>query len=86
MNPVKGSDQRGIRPVVIVIGNAMNDNFDICIVCQFTSTIRKYAGTVLIPKDDENNLEFDLKSYLFRLELYPKIAYCIESAEFQIPK
>jgi mRNA interferase MazF len=37
LNPVKGSEQRGIRPVVIVSGNAMNDNLQICIVCPLSS-------------------------------------------------
>lgn len=29
LNPIKGSEQRGVRPVVIVSGNAMNDNLGI---------------------------------------------------------
>ena len=33
LNPVKGSEQRGVRPVVILSGNSMNANLDICIVC-----------------------------------------------------
>jgi len=34
LNPLKGSEQQGIRPVVIVSGNAMNDNLGICIICR----------------------------------------------------
>jgi len=33
LNPVVGSEQQGIRPVVIISGNAMNNNLGISIVC-----------------------------------------------------
>ncbi|HBB93598.1 MAG TPA: transcription elongation factor GreAB, partial [Bacteroidales bacterium] len=29
LNPVHGSEQQGIRPVVIISGNAMNDNLGV---------------------------------------------------------
>ena len=44
LNPVKGSEQRGISPVVVLSGNAMNSNLDVCIVCPLSSKIKNYAG------------------------------------------
>ena len=44
LNPTKGREQRGIRPVVIISDNDMNDHMDICIVCPLTSKIKNYAG------------------------------------------
>ena len=48
LNPLKGSEQQGIRPVVIVSGNAMNDNFGSCIICPLTTKIKNYAGGIAL--------------------------------------
>ncbi len=39
LNPVKGKEQFGIRPVFIIIGNAMNDHLGNAIVCPLTTKI-----------------------------------------------
>ncbi|MCO6491517.1 MAG: type II toxin-antitoxin system PemK/MazF family toxin [Phaeodactylibacter sp.] len=56
LNPSKGNEQRGIRPVVIISGNAMNDHMGICIVCPLTSKVKKYAGCLVLEPDSKNNL------------------------------
>lgn len=56
LNPVQGSEQRGIRPVVIISGNAMNDHSGICIVCPLTSKLKNFAGCILLQPDNTNNL------------------------------
>jgi len=43
LNPVKGSEKEGLRPVVIVSGNAMNDNLPICIVYPLSSKINRLS-------------------------------------------
>jgi mRNA interferase MazF len=65
LNPVKGSEQRGIRPVVIVSGNAMNDNLGICIVCPLSSKIKNYAGCVILEKHVNLSLEKDSEIITF---------------------
>jgi mRNA interferase MazF len=67
LNPVKGSEQRGIRPVVIISGNSMNDNLGICIVCPLTSKIKSYAGCLVIKKDDLNGLTYDSEIITFQV-------------------
>jgi mRNA interferase MazF len=57
LNPVIGSEQSGIRPVVVISGNAMNDNLNICIVCPLSSSIKHYAGCIVLQKDDINHLD-----------------------------
>ena len=56
LNPTRGSEQRGIRPVVIISGNAMNDNLGSCIVCPLSTKIKRYAGCVVLTPDGANNL------------------------------
>lgn len=56
LNPIKGSEQSGIRPAVIVSGNALNDNMPVCIVCPVTKVIKGYAGCVIISPSESNGL------------------------------
>jgi mRNA interferase MazF len=73
LNPIKGSEQRGIRPVVIISGNAMNDNLDICIVCPLSSKIKNYAGCLILPKDKMNKLKEDSEIITFQIRAVSKI-------------
>ncbi len=67
LNPVKGSEQQGIRPVVIVSGNAMNDNLGICIICPLSSKIKNYAGCLALKKDSLNRLSEDSEVITFQI-------------------
>jgi mRNA interferase MazF len=67
LNPVKGSEQRGIRPVVVLSGNAMNSNLDVCIVCPLSSKIKNYAGCLLLKSDSVNGLEVDSEIITFQI-------------------
>jgi mRNA-degrading endonuclease toxin of MazEF toxin-antitoxin module len=33
LDPQRGKEQNGARPVVVISGNAMNDHFDLVIIC-----------------------------------------------------
>ena len=72
LNPVKGSEQHGIRPVVIVSGNAMNDNLGICIVCPLTSKIKNYAGGIVLNRDKINGLEQNSEVITFQIRTISK--------------
>ncbi|MCX6284346.1 MAG: type II toxin-antitoxin system PemK/MazF family toxin [Bacteroidetes bacterium] len=67
LNPVKGSEQSGIRPVVIISGNAMNDHLGISIVCPLTTKIKGFAGCVIIEKGPESGLEQDSEILTFQI-------------------
>ncbi len=56
LNPVKGSEQQGFRPVVIISGNAMNDHLGISIICPLTSKIKNYAGCLIVEANEVNGL------------------------------
>ena len=72
LNPVKGSEQNGIRPVVILSGNSMNDNLGICIVCPLSSKIRNYAGCLVVKKDAMNGLNHDSEIITFQVRTISK--------------
>jgi len=67
LNPVKGSEQRGQRPVVVISGNAMNDNLGISIVCPLTTKVKSLAGCVVLHPDAENGLDKESEIITFQL-------------------
>ena len=72
LNPTQGSEQRGIRPVVIISGDAMNDHLGICIVCPLSSKIKNYAGCLVLKKDKVNNLAQDSEIITFQIRTVSK--------------
>lgn len=72
LNPVQGSEQSGIRPVVVISGNAMNDNLNICIVCPLSSNIKHYAGCIVLKKDAVNHLDQDSEVITFQVRTLSK--------------
>ena len=57
LNPIRGSEQAGFRPVVIVSGNLMNKYLQVVICYPLTSKIKKYKGNLVLTPNDENNLK-----------------------------
>lgn len=48
LGPVKGSEQDGYRPVLIVSGNLMNQYAPVVICCPLTSKIKNYMGNPIL--------------------------------------
>lgn len=67
LNPVKGSEQAGIRPVVIVSGDTMNDNFGVSIICPISTKVKKFASCVILKKNKLNNLKSDSEIITFQI-------------------
>jgi len=72
LNPIKGSEQQGIRPVVVISGNAMNSNLGISIVCPLSSKIKNYAGCLVIKKGGLSGLETDSEIITFQVRTLSK--------------
>ena len=56
LNPVKGREQAGYRPVVIISGNVLNKYLDFVIVCPLTTKVKYYKGNVVISPTVQNGL------------------------------
>jgi mRNA interferase MazF len=67
LDPIKGREQSGVRPVVIVSGNNLNDHSDLKIVCPVTSQLKKYAGSLFLEKDHTNKLSKDSEVLVFQI-------------------
>jgi mRNA interferase MazF len=56
LNPTKGSEQAGLRPVVIVSGNLANTYLQTIICCPITSKVKHYKGNLVLQPDAVNGL------------------------------
>ncbi len=85
LNPVKGSEQSGTRPVVILSGNLLNTHLPLVICCPLTSKIKNYKGNIVLKPNSDNKLTQDSEVLLFHIRslskdrLLRKIGYIYKS-------
>jgi mRNA interferase MazF len=56
LNPVVGSDQAGMRPLLIISGNLLNTYLNVVICCPLSTKIKNYKGNIILNPNTENNL------------------------------
>jgi len=56
-DPIKGSEQGGRRPAVIISGNLLNSYLNMVIACPLTTSIKNYKGNLILEPDEMNGLE-----------------------------
>lgn len=88
LNPTKGSEQAGFRPVVIISGNLLNAYLNVVICCPLTTKVKNYKGNVVLQPSKLNNLNevseiltFHIRS-ISKERFTKKIGY-ISKEEFQ---
>ena len=72
LNPTKGSEQSGKRPVVIVSGDTLNDALPVVIVVPITSKIKLYPTCVLLLANKKNGLKNDSEAVPFQIRAVAK--------------
>ncbi|WOK07553.1 type II toxin-antitoxin system PemK/MazF family toxin [Imperialibacter roseus] len=72
LDPVKGSEQAGYRPVVIISGNLLNTHLPIAIVIPLTSKIKSYKGNPILVPDDKNGLKSISEMLIFHIRSISK--------------
>lgn len=72
LNPAKGSEQAGKRPVVIVSGNTLNGTLPIVIVVPITSQLKSYPTCVLLLANNTNGLTKDSEAIPFQVRALSK--------------
>lgn len=91
LNPVKGSEQSGTRPVVILSGNLLNTHLPLVICCPLTSKIKNYKGNIVLKPNSDNKLTQDSEILLFHIRslskdrLLRKIG-CITKSDLELLK
>ncbi|MEO5910082.1 MAG: type II toxin-antitoxin system PemK/MazF family toxin [Pelobium sp.] len=57
LDPIKGSEQSGYRPIVILSGNLLNTYLNVVITAPLTTKIKNYKGNPILNPNDVNGLE-----------------------------
>lgn len=72
LNPTRGSEQAGTRPVVIVSGNTLNETLPIVIVLPITGKIKSYPTCVALSPNKTNGLSVDSEIIPFQVRTVTK--------------
>lgn len=72
LNPIKGQEQEGVRPVVIISGPSMNSHFSLVTVCPLSSKVKNYPACVLIKKSARSGLNQDSEILTFHIRTVSK--------------
>jgi mRNA interferase MazF len=72
LNPSKGSEQTGFRPVVIVSGNLMNTYLNVVICCPLTTKVKNYKGNVVLQPNECNGLSETSEILTFHIRTISK--------------
>jgi len=72
LNPTKGSEQAGMRPVVVISGNLLNTNLPIVIVVPLTTKIKRYKGNPVLLPSAANGLQSESEMLVFHIRSVSK--------------
>lgn len=73
LNPVQGSEQSGIRPVVIISGESMNKYYSVVIICPLTTKIKPYKSCPVLQPDKLNKLKSASQVISFQIRTIAKL-------------
>lgn len=73
LNPSKGSEQAGFRPVVILSGNLLNKYLPIVITAPLTTRIKKYKGHPVLKPTKTNGLKKESELLVFHIRSVSKV-------------
>jgi mRNA interferase MazF len=71
-NPTKGSEQAGMRPVVVVSGNLLNQHLNIVIVVPLTTKVKRYKGNPVLMPTRTNGLQNESEMLVFHIRSVSK--------------
>ncbi len=72
LNPSKGSEQAGLRPVVIVSGNLLNEHLSIVLAVPLTTKVKHYKGNPVLAPTKSNGLKSESEMLVFHIRSISK--------------
>lgn len=72
LNPSRGSEQAGLRPVVVVSGNLLNQHLSIVLAAPLTSKIKRYKGNPILLPTKINGLKSESEMLVFHIRSISK--------------
>ena len=67
LDPSQDKEQKGFRPVIIISGDAMNDNLGLVIICPLTSRLKNFIGNIILEPSNENGLSVTSEVLVFHI-------------------
>ena len=56
LGPTRGREQRGVRPAVVISGDAFHVS-GLCVICPLTTKLHTFEGDVILKPDSINKLK-----------------------------
>jgi len=72
LNPSKGGEQAGLRPVVVISGNLLNQHLSVVIVMPLTTKIKNYKGNPVLSPSKTNGLKTESEVLVFHIRSVSK--------------
>lgn len=72
LDPVEGREQSGIRPVLIISGEPVNEYTDLVIICPMTTSIKQIKKCIILEPTPHNNLKHDSQLLPFQIRALSK--------------
>ena len=72
LNPTKGSEQSGFRPLVIISGNLLNEHLNVVITCPLTTKVKNFKGNVVLEPNKTNKLNKESEILIFHIRSVSK--------------
>lgn len=72
LDPIKGSEQGGNRPLVVISGNTLNSNLGVVIGCPLSSSIHNFEGNLVLNPTQTNGLKVTSEVMVFHIRSLSK--------------
>ncbi|MFM6964324.1 MAG: type II toxin-antitoxin system PemK/MazF family toxin [Sphingomonadales bacterium] len=72
LDPIKGSEQAGFRPILVFSGNLFNTHTPLIIGLPLSTKIKNYRGNLVLEPDLENGLKKRSEVYTFHIRSISK--------------
>ncbi len=83
LNPVKGSEQAGFRPVVVLSGNLLNKHLGVIIIVPLTTKIKNYKGNPILKPSATNGLKNESEMLVFHIRSVSKDRFIKKLGEIE---
>lgn len=72
LDPTRGSEQAGFRPVLILSGNLLNTYTPLVICLPLSSKIKNYKGNLVLAPSAQNGLKSESEIFTFHIRSLAK--------------
>jgi mRNA interferase MazF len=72
LNPIRGREQAGLRPVLIISGNLVNEHLEVVIVMPITTKVKGYKGNPILSPAKTNGLREKSEVLVFHVRSVSK--------------